>query len=137
MGYYSSMEGSFTVTPVPPASFFKPEKLNTDRSIQWGMECIKVDFEKETNTEVEPDGTEVTRTKVIRLTINSCEESEHKHYYVKEALQALVDQLGRERKYEGNFHLVGEDHEQWGFVICDGEVKEVKPTITWPDGMAC
>lgn len=133
MGYYSSMEGTITVTPVPSPTKLDVKKLKTNSQMDWALECIKIVAEKDSTTEVEPDGTEVTRTKVVSVQLDACGDRDHKHYYVNEGLQALVDHFGRDREYKGYFELKGEDNEMWRFVVINGEVKEIKPTITWPE----
>lgn len=133
MGYYSSMEGTITVTPVPSPTKLDVKKLKTNSHMEWALECIEIKAEKESTTTVEPDGTEVTRTKVVSVQLDACGSSDHKHYYIAEGLQALVDHFGRDRKYEGYFEFRGEDGDQWRFVVVNGEVKEIKPTITWPE----
>lgn len=134
MGYYSSQEGSFEVFPAPARSLFNRERwLNGDRDIKWGAECIEVEFETDSVTTVEEDGSETTKTRTLKCYIKACGLSGHKHYYTARALQALVDQLGHKRDYRGHFHLQGEDGVQWRFVVRNGVVLQLDPVITWPE----
>jgi hypothetical protein len=132
MGYGSRLSGKFEILPPPSKSLFDEAKLHADPSVRWGWECIAVRFETESSTEVEDDGTEVTRTRTNRAYIEVTCEAEHKHYYVAEMLVAIVNMLGRGRHYMGYFEGKGEDGDQWRIGITHGEVKDFKPTITWP-----
>jgi hypothetical protein len=132
MGYGSRLEGKFEILPAPPKSLFDLEKLKRDPSVRWGWECIDVHFETESSVEVEEDGTEVTRSKSTRAWIEATCEEEHKHYYVAEMLQAIVNMLGPDRFYNGYFEGKGEDSDLWRFGIVDGGVRDFKPVITWP-----
>lgn len=135
MGYYSSLSGSFEITPVPRMSDFDLTKLQREeeKERRWGLECIKVEFDRISTSETEDDGTEVLRTRVVSARINACNESDHKHYHVIETLQAIVDMLGKDRQYKGYFECHGEDSDQWRYSIVNGVAQEFKPVITWPD----
>ena len=132
MGYYSSMSGSFEIIPAPRTSDFDLRELEEQLKPGWGLECVSVEFDKESTRTIEEDGTEVLRSKAIRARINSCEASDHKHYYIVETLQAIVDMLGKDRQYKGYFECHGEDGEQWRYGIVNGIATEFKPGITWP-----
>jgi hypothetical protein len=56
-------------------------------------------------------------------------------YYVKSELQMIVDALPKDTEFEGEFRVEGERvGDIRRFVVVDGEVREWKATITWPDG---
>lgn len=132
MGYSSRLSGKFEIVPAPPKSLFDENKLYADSTVRWGWECVSVRFETESSTEVEADGTEVTRSRTKRVYIEVVCEEEHKHYYVEEMLRAVVSMLGSNRQYKGYFEGKGEDGDLWRLGIVDGVVKDFRPMIVWP-----
>ena len=136
MGYYSYLKGEIEISPAPPKSLFDRAELETmDRGVRWGIECLDVQFEVESETKIETDGlesVEITRSTVISAKIVVTCDDRHKHYYTCEGLQAIVDQLGREREYKGWFDFEGEDARLARFGVVNGKAREFEPTITWP-----
>jgi len=133
MGYSSSVTGEIYVSPVPAPNLLDLVALRKDRNVSRALECLKVEFEFDTTTEIETDGTEVTRRKVTAAKLMTrCEGVEHSHYYLQEGLQALVNSLGKNRKYSGWFDFRGEAGDLMRYAIVDGVAREFEPTITWP-----
>lgn len=136
MGTESSLNGTIDITPVPRVSDYSLEKLKADKSVGWGYECVKVDFDKQNSFETEDDGTEVTRTRVIGAYIQACGQGGHKHYHILQTLRALVEMLGSEREYSGYLEYLDEYGVQKRYAIVNGVAREYEPKIVWPDEVA-
>lgn len=63
------------------------------------------------------------------------ERQDQSAYHLTEHVQDLVDKYGAGRTFTGFLDCVwarGDD--RWRVVVVDGEAKQIRPRIVWPDG---
>lgn len=112
----------------PPLNWAEIRKVFELPRIKSGWE-IKLVIDEETKET--DDGSVVVRTS---NTVVPWTDDAYRGYYVQEALQEVIDACPG-HTFTGFFEGVLEDgSEMWRIVVTkDGAVKEVQPTISWPE----
>lgn len=133
MGYYSTGEGQFTITPPLNGKELRglpnfERTADTEQTLGYGPE-VKVEVREDTT--YNDDGSETIRRTGTSVVLEY-DGLSAKNYYTKEQLQALVNEYPG-HQFEGYFEFVGEDGERWREIVKDRKVIEVKPEMRWPE----
>ena len=126
MGYYSRMTGRIDINPPLPWALFKDSPALRGRAGGLGTDVALV---VETETFDTEDG---VLTKRRAVAVEAAVGDSTKNYFVVEHLQAVID-LAPGRTFTGYLECVGEDGDVWRVKVVNGEAREIKPIMTWPD----
>lgn len=126
MGYLTEVHGSIEIDPParwsvvrPYANWTRPDDV---RCAYLGCDDIPVETD---------EGQLIRR---VGARIEPHPGSPFKAYTLVEDVQSIIDALGRERRYVGEFQCEGEDFgDIWRLVVVDGVAKKLTPRILWPD----
>jgi hypothetical protein len=120
----SRFTGEITITP--PLNWNKIKATKLIRLIAQDEVRLEI-HEQKTDT---PDGELIVKTcsRITPLT-----DSPYRGYYVKEAIQAVIDQ-NPGHEFSGYIEGQLEDGSYlWRIVAKDGKAHKIEPQITWPE----
>jgi hypothetical protein len=121
MGYYTSLNGEFTIDPPIRYADLAPEFL------EWGDGVLRIRVE--VVREDTPDGVLERRTGVA---VEHYPDSV-KAYEIESELQSMVDRYP-DHTFSGLIEGDGENAgDMWRLIVRDRKVIKVTPTITWPE----
>jgi hypothetical protein len=132
MGYTSRTEGYISINPPITAKELrahseltegKTMKGNPNRRREAYLEVVSVTKDTE-------DG-EFVRKFSDKILVADPDE-EFTRYSLFDCLKEIVAAFP-DRSYSGRIVETGEDGDMWAYIVKGGEVKELHPTIVWPD----
>jgi len=127
MGYRTRVYGEIEIDPPVP---WHVMRLNESLTKPDGLSCVVVEVDEH---QVETD--EGTLVKRVGARISAFQEDRFKASTLIEDVQAVVDALGRDRRYIGRLECEGEDaYDLWRVEVRDGVATKTQAQIHWPNG---
>lgn len=130
MGYTSTCEGEIIISPPITAKELRAhaELLESHEYARGRPRDAYIAVQEEI---FPTDDGELTKKSGLSIVVNSEDES-WTRYNLEASIQEIVHAFP-DRQYTGRITCLGEDGDQWAFIVREGKVKEIRPQIVWPE----